>query len=224
MNPATIILQINTAFSEASISMGVNGILVDEITNTVQVDHAAFVQPAIHQLCERNGLSLSNCSAIAAINGPGSYTGLRVGLSSAKGICYALKKPLLCINTLEWMAFGNRQHGTPWICPMIDARRMEVFRAVYDTSMNTILEPAAAIIEEESFAALLQSTEIAFVGDGAAKWKSMCQHKNAHFPEPQHSTADFATLALQHFTAANFADLATSEPFYTKAFYSTQKK
>lgn len=224
MTTDTIILHINTAFAEASIGIGKNGILLDELTNPVQLDHAAFVQPAIRQLFDRNGLSLRDCKAIAVMNGPGSYTGLRVGLSSAKGICYALQKPLLCINTLEWMALGNRQHGTTWICPMIDARRMEVFRAVYTPDMQTILEPGAEIIDEKSFSQLLQQEQIAFVGDGAEKWKTVCQNSNAHFPEPVHSAADFALLSFQYYTAERFANLNTAEPFYTKAFYSTQLK
>jgi tRNA threonylcarbamoyladenosine biosynthesis protein TsaB len=221
MNPETLILLINTAFSEASIALARNGELVDELTNTVQLDHAAFVHPAVQQLCKKNGLHLSDCSAVAVMNGPGSYTGLRVGLSSAKGICYALQKPLLCINTLEWMAFGNRQQGADCICPMIDARRMEVFRAIYDLNMNMILEPGAAILEAESFGQLLQKNSIAFVGDGAEKWKKICQSKHAFFPEPQHNTTDFAQLAQDYFAKKRVADLATVEPFYTKAFYST---
>ncbi len=224
MHSSTTILQINTAFSEASIGIGKDGLLVDELTNTVQLDHAAFIQPAIRELCDRNGISLGDCSAVAVVNGPGSYTGLRVGLSSAKGICYALKKPLICINTLEWMAFGNRQHGSKLICPMIDARRMEVFRAVYDSAMQLLVESGAEIIDANSFSALLKEKEMVFVGDGAEKWKQVCQHNNAHFPTPSHSAADLASIAFRFFEQAAFADLGSVEPFYTKAFYSKQPK
>lgn len=224
MHSSSTILQINTALSKASIGIGKDGLLVDELTNTVQLDHAAFIQPAIRELCDRNGISLGDCAAVAVVNGPGSYTGLRVGLSSAKGICYALKKPLICINTLEWMAYGNKKHGPKLICPMIDARRMEVFRAVYDSTMQLLVEPGAEIIDANSFKKLLEEKEMVFVGDGAAKWKQVCQHSNAHFPTPSHSAADLASIAFRFFEQAAFADLGSIEPFYTKAFYSTQPK
>ena len=112
MSSDIIILQINTAFNEASISISKNGLLVHEIINANQQEHAGFIQPAIKEICTQMNISLNELSAVAVMNGPGSYTGLRVGLSSAKGICFTLNLPLICINTLDWIAFGNQTTET----------------------------------------------------------------------------------------------------------------
>jgi tRNA threonylcarbamoyladenosine biosynthesis protein TsaB len=224
MASATYILQINTAFNEASIGIGLNGTLVDESINTTQQEHAGFLQPAIQELCQRNGIGLKSLAAVSVMNGPGSYTGLRVGLAAAKGICYALKIPLICINTLDWIAFGNLSDNIDLVCPMIDARRMEVFTGLYSREMNRILEPSALVLDEQSFSAELVEQRIGFVGNGAAKWKNICQHPYAVFPEAIHDAGHFAEMSLQAYQQKQFADLAYAEPFYTKEFFNTQKK
>jgi tRNA threonylcarbamoyladenosine biosynthesis protein TsaB len=218
------ILQINTAFSEASIAISRNGELLHELNNSNQYDHASFVQPAILDICKECGIELEALNAISVINGPGSYTGLRVGLASAKGICYALKIPLICINTLDWIAFGNLSDNLDLVCPMIDARRMEVFTGLYSREMNRTLEPSALVLDEQSFSAELIEQRIGFVGNGAAKWKNICQHPHAVFPEALHDAGHFAEMSLQAYQQEQFADLAYAEPFYTKEFFNTQKK
>ena len=224
MASATYILQINTAFNEASIGIGLNGTLVDESINTTQQEHAGFLQPAIQELCQRTGIGLKSLAAVSVMNGPGSYTGLRVGLAAAKGICYALKIPLICINTLDWIAFGNLSDNLDLVCPMIDARRMEVFTGLYSREMNRIHEPSALVLDEQSFSAQLAEQRIGFVGNGAAKWKNICQHPHAVFPEAIHDAGHFAEMSLQAYQQEQFADLAYAEPFYTKEFFNTQKK
>jgi tRNA threonylcarbamoyladenosine biosynthesis protein TsaB len=224
MASATYILQINTAFNEASIGIGLNGTLVDESINTTQQEHAGFLQPAIQELCQRTGIGLKSLAAVSVMNGPGSYTGLRVGLAAAKGICYALKIPLICINTLDWIAFGNLSDNIDLVCPMIDARRMEVFTGLYSREMNRIHEPSALVLDEQSFSAQLAEQRIGFVGNGAAKWKNICQHPHAVFPEAIHDAGHFAEMSLQAYQQEQFADLAYAEPFYTKEFFNTQKK
>lgn len=222
--PATHILQINTAFNEASIGIGLNGQLLDEAINATQQEHAGFLQPAIQELCERTGIGLKALAAIAVMNGPGSYTGLRVGLASAKGICYALKIPLICIHTLDWIAFGNLSENAELVCPMIDARRMEVFTGLYSREMSRALEPSALVLDEQSFSTELAEKRIHFVGNGAAKWKDICQHPHAVFPEALHHSGHFAEMSLQAYQQEKFANLAYAEPFYTKEFFNTQKK
>lgn len=224
MASATYILQINTAFNEASIGIGLNGMLVDESINTTQQEHAGFLQPAIQELCQRTGIGLKTLAAVSVMNGPGSYTGLRVGLAAAKGICYALKIPLICINTLDWIAFGNLSDNFDLVCPMIDARRMEVFTGLYSREMNRIFEPSALVLDEQSFAAQLAEQRIGFVGNGADKWKEICAHPNAVFPASMHNAVHFATMSLTHYQNKQFSDLAYAEPFYTKEFFNTQKK
>ena len=221
---ATYILQINTAFNEASIGIGLNGALVDESINNTQQEHAGFLQPAIQELCQRTGIELKALAAIAVMNGPGSYTGLRVGLAAAKGICYALKIPLIGIHTLDWIAFGNQSENIDLLCPMIDARRMEVFTGLYSKEMNRLLEPSALVLEEQSFSTQLAEQRIGFVGNGAAKWKDICLHPNAVFPDAAHNTTHFTRMSLTHYQNKQFLDLAYAEPFYTKEFFNTQKK
>lgn len=221
---ATYILQVNTAFNEASIGIGLNGKLVDETINTTQQEHAGFLQPAIQEICQRTGIDLKTLAAVSVMNGPGSYTGLRVGLAAAKGICYALKIPLICIHTLDWIAFGNQSENIDLVCPMVDARRMEVFTGLYSREMNRVLEPTALVLEEQSFSVELAEQRISFVGNGAAKWKDICQHPHAFFPEAIHDAGHFANMSLQAYQQEKFADLAYAEPFYTKEFFNTQKK
>ena len=220
----TNILQINTAFSEASIAISCNGELLLEMQNPDQYDHAAFLQPAILELCTKTNIPLKELHAVSVVNGPGSYTGLRVGLASAKGICYALNIPLICINTLEWMAVGNASNNHEWICAMIDARRNEVFTALYDQVGNLLMPATAMVLDENSFEPELEKHPIRFIGNGAEKWKALCQHKNASFPSSLENAEHLASLSFQCYTKTAFADLAYSEPFYIKEFYSTQKK
>jgi tRNA threonylcarbamoyladenosine biosynthesis protein TsaB len=221
---ASYILQINTAFNEASIGIGLDGALVNESVNTTQQEHAGFLQPAIQECCMRTGIELKSLAAIAVMNGPGSYTGLRVGLAAAKGICYALKIPLICIHTIDWIAYGNQSDNTDLVCPMIDARRMEVFTGLYSREMNRVLEPSALVLDEQSFSAQLAEKRIHFVGNGAPKWKDICHHPHAVFPEAVHDAGHFAQMSLLAYQQEKFADLAYAEPFYTKEFFNTQKK
>lgn len=221
--PHNPILLINTALQDASIGIANDGMLIDQIVNTNQKEHAGFLHPAIESLCNKNSLSLKDFKAVSVINGPGSYTGLRVGLAAAKGICYANGLPLICINTLEWIALGNREQATDLIAPMIDARRMEVFTAVYSKQLESILSPTNLILDEQSYSSLLSSKRILFVGDGATKWEPICKHPHAHFAEALHTENHHAKLASNYFNNKLFTSVFTASPFYTKDFYTTQK-
>ena len=218
------ILQINTAFSEANISISRNGVLIHEVTNPDQYDHASFLQPAVMDLCIKSNININQLNAVSVINGPGSYTGLRVGLSSAKGICYALSIPLICINTLTWIAYGNQGNSTNLVCSMIDARRNEVFTAVYNKQGDLIIKPTAMILDETSFKEELDKNTISFVGDGAEKWSNMCSHPNASFPISNNNAKHLSAISFSSFNKQEFSDLTYSEPYYIKEFFSTQRK
>lgn len=145
------ILHINTALDNASVSLAENEHVIEERLSNSQKEHASFLQVAIAEITTIAGISLKNLSAVAVVNGPGSYTGLRVGLSGAKGICFALSIPLITINTLEWMAAAASQDEADLFCPMIDARRMEVFTAMYNHEKIEVTPPTAMILEPDSF-------------------------------------------------------------------------
>lgn len=218
------ILQINTAFGEASISISKDGQLLHELTNDNQFDHASFLQPAILETCKACEIELEEIHAVSVINGPGSYTGLRVGLASAKGICYALNIPLICTNTLYWIAKGNANGEAEYVCPMIDARRNEVYTALYNIKGETILEATPMILDEQSFSDYLAKSKIAFVGDGAMKFEAICKNQNAIFPKNNHGAKDFSFISFNAFKSKQFQDLAYVEPYYIKEFYTTQIK
>lgn len=228
MMPMCYLLNIDTATEHASvcISHGPTTLAMD--VSTDQQKHAAFLQPAIQKLCSETGISLSDISAVAVTSGPGSYTGLRVGMASAKGICFALQIPLITINTLQVMALAAREEqGHPMgqyrYCPMIDARRMEVFTAVFDTELHLVEPPHPLILEEGVFSSLMEDNTLIFSGSGAAKMQPFTEGKKAVFSRAQHQANHLAQLAAQAWEAKDFADLAYAEPQYFKAFHSTQK-
>lgn len=227
-----IILHIDTATENAGVCLSRDGKILHLLENREQKNHAAFVQPAIEALVEETGIKLAEISAVAATSGPGSYTGLRVGLASAKGICYALHKPLILVNTLEVMAQAllTRCNSTEQpidpaalVCPLIDARRMEVFTAIYDTSLHTILPPQAMILDSSAFQEFTRTKQVHFCGSGQFKLKDLLSHENVIFHHTEHSVSDLAVLADKAFESQHFADLAYSEPFYVKEFFDTAR-
>ncbi len=217
------ILLINTALEEASVGIAVDGKLIDQLLNPIQKEHASFLHPAIDTICKNNGIGLKDLKAVSVINGPGSYTGLRVGLSAAKGICYAIQVPLICINTLSWMAYGNKEQAVDLVAPMIDARRMEVFTAVYSKEMQKITPPTNLILDEQSYTEYLTNHEVLFIGDGAPKWMSICKNINAKFEIAKHNETHHAALAEMYFNDKVYSSLFETSPFYTKEFHNTQK-
>lgn len=195
------------------------------------MEHASFVQPAIRRLLEDTGLVGSQFRCVAVANGPGSYTGLRVGLAAAKGLCYAWKIPLSTLSSLGILAMATRDlvqerniGNMPqdyYLAPMIDARRMEVFFALYrQQGLKEIFPPCAQILESGFLAEWLRENTVFFAGDGALKWQSICQSPNAHFVDTHLTEGAFAHLAMEYSKASRYADLAYAEPFYAKDFYS----
>ena len=224
-----LILQIDTATEHASICLSSNGISLLSKVSTDQKNHGSFLQPAILELMAEYGQQLSDLDAIAVSEGPGSYTGLRVGLASAKGLCYALEKPLIMINTLKIIAvsaiksIGESQNAHLYV-PMIDARRMEVFTATYDSNLNTVSAPNAKVLDESSFQSILNEKSIVFSGSGTIKFNSICHHPNALFTNVQHQSEDMSELAFNALEKKDFVNLAYSEPYYLKSFYSPPQK
>jgi tRNA threonylcarbamoyladenosine biosynthesis protein TsaB len=215
----SLILNIETAVTGASICLSKSEQPTGYKGTTAQKETASWLQPAIQELCRECGISLKDLSAIAVSAGPGSYTGLRVGMASAKGLCYALGIPLITINTLQLMAAAALP-ASMLLCPMIDARRMEVFTAIYDTSLKEVQPTAPLVLDQNSFSEVLGKEPVLFFGNGSDKFQSLTQHPNALFKGIAFNATNMASLAVAAFERKQFADLAYSEPFYGKAFYS----
>ncbi|MFN6947304.1 MAG: tRNA (adenosine(37)-N6)-threonylcarbamoyltransferase complex dimerization subunit type 1 TsaB, partial [Cytophagaceae bacterium] len=193
----------------------------------VEKSHSRIITNLINDLVSFAGHNLNDLKAVAVGKGPGSYTGLRIGVSTAKGLCYGLDIPLIAINTLESMGLGMSKYyqaDNHFLCPMIDARRMEVYCAVYDSKMNEIQNTRALIIEEGSFEAILSQSKVVFFGDGSGKCRNLLSSDNAVFVEEIHPSAkDIGSLAIEKFEKGIFEHLAYFEPFYLKDFVSTGK-
>jgi tRNA threonylcarbamoyladenosine biosynthesis protein TsaB len=225
-----VILNIDTATEDAGVCITVGGEAIATELNSDQKDHASWVQVALKNLLEKSAYAMKDLHAVAVTSGPGSYTGLRVGMATAKGICYALKIPLITVNTLEAMAYSVREFygnsvANSLLCPMIDARRMEVFTAMYDYDLDTVIEPVALVLDAETFKEQLNKKHVVFFGSGSAKWKPLCNHSNAIFgPFKILKISHLGNMATSLYLKGIFADLAYENPVYLKEFYSYTKK
>jgi tRNA threonylcarbamoyladenosine biosynthesis protein TsaB len=218
-----LILLLETATTSCSVALALDEkvIAVKELSD--RNIHASHITLFVHEVIEEAGRSFSDLDAVAVSKGPGSYTGLRIGISTAKGLCYALDIPLIAINTLKSMANGmisSGGFGNDFLyCPMIDARRMEVYTAIYDHNLNEILPVQAKIIENNSFDELLSNHKIVFFGDGAFKCSEVLANPNAVILNDfNNAAADMSDLALYEFNKGNFEDVAYFEPLYLKDF------
>lgn len=222
------ILQIETATPVCSVALSVNGetIALKELAG--QNIHASNLTLFIDEVLQMAQLNYAQLDAIAVSKGPGSYTGLRIGVSTAKGLCFALDKPLIAIGTLQMMASGFLQQHPNYgglICPMIDARRMEVFTAVYNNKLKSLEAVNAKIIDDKSFILELDNNFVTFIGDGAAKCAPVLTHPNAHFSTDNFNSATYMSpLAHEAFVKGKFEDVAYFEPFYLKDFVFTTPK
>jgi tRNA threonylcarbamoyladenosine biosynthesis protein TsaB len=222
----SLILQIETATASCSVALAKDGkpVALKEINQ--RNIHAEVITVFIEELLNTAAVAYSHLDAIAVSCGPGSYTGLRIGISTAKGLCFALDKPLIAIETLEAMAAGVRhsegynENDKALLCPMIDARRMEVFTAVFDADGNRITPTKAEIVTAESFERLLECNKILFFGDGAEKCKALLgENPNAVFlPGFINSAAYLSEKAFEKFSQRDFEDVGYFEPYYLKDF------
>jgi tRNA threonylcarbamoyladenosine biosynthesis protein TsaB len=222
------ILSLETATNVCSVALSCNGQLLSLHESSVKNVHSSTLTTFIEESFKSAGIKTSDIDAVAVSKGPGSYTGLRIGVATAKGLCYALDKPLIAISTLKSMAVGiqNLQLQTPnsklqtFYCPMIDARRMEVYCAIYDSDGNEVRKTLAEIINETSFSEILIKNTIFFAGDGAAKCKPFLEeNRNAFFLDDFLVSSRYMIhLAEQKFLAGEFENLAYFEPYYLKDF------
>ena len=225
----SLILNIDTAQETARVSIAENGKVLLAAENNIQKDHAAFLHKAIEQLCNDLSIPIKLLSAIAVSKGPGSYTGLRVGMSSAKGLCFALQKPLITIDSLMLLANdGLKQISITdsIICPMIDARRMEVFTIMYDLNLQEIHPASAMILNNDNFNNVIEQKNIYFIGSGAGKFQTIFNHKKAHFLSEKDVILSMAELSQIKYNQGLFDDLVSTDPFYLKEFqpFSTPAK
>ncbi len=222
------ILHIDTSGPVAWVVLAEAGRVLQCVSNPQQNDHAAFLHPALRQVMDAAGWQFADLQAIAACYGPGSYTGIRVALAAAKGICFAAGIPLITLSSLEISARALRDArsfpaaGLPLCyCPMIDARRMEVFTAVYDEQLQEIMPPAAQILQPDSYVKILLNNRVVFSGTGAAKWQRACIHENALFAEEEHRDRAMACLSWEKAQRGEWSDTAAAEPLYLKEFFTT---
>ena len=222
------ILQIETATPVCSVALSIDGKTIVLKEESAQNIHAAKLTLFIAEVMHSAGVKYADLDAVAVSKGPGSYTGLRIGVSTAKGLCFALDKPLIAINTLQMMANGYVLQNPNYeglICAMIDARRMEVFTAIYDGILNEVEPTNAKIVDEQSFRVELEKGKVTFIGDGAEKCRTILNHQNAHFSlHNYNSAANMSALALQAYKNQTFEDVAYFEPFYLKDFVLTTPK
>ncbi|HMR92120.1 MAG TPA: tRNA (adenosine(37)-N6)-threonylcarbamoyltransferase complex dimerization subunit type 1 TsaB [Chitinophagaceae bacterium] len=214
-----LILYIHTAIDSASVCLAGNNKAPQQLLNGQQKDHAAWLHPAIKKIMTGAGVTFTDLDAVAVSAGPGSYTGLRVGMAAAKGICYAGHLPLIAINTLEMMAAAVQKEEADFICPAIDARRDEIFCALYNARLEMITAPAAVILGADSFRLHLGKGLVNFTGNANEKIHRQVTHPNARFSAAIATAADMQTLAEKYFTEKKFADPAYAEPYYLKDFF-----
>ncbi len=219
-----LLLNIDTAVKAPSVCLSNDTKVLGELSNPSERESAAWLHVAIQDLLKQNSFQLEQLNAIAICSGPGSYTGLRVGMAAAKGLCYALNIPLITINTLQVMAASAITCATELLCPMIDARRMEVFTAVFDRQLQEVMPSTNLILEQDSLAVWLEEHTITLFGNGSEKARPVIIHPNAFFASVTTSAADMAALSTNKFVSRQFADLAYEEPFYGKDFHSSFPK
>jgi tRNA threonylcarbamoyladenosine biosynthesis protein TsaB len=226
-----LILQIETATSVCSCALSLNGktIAIKEI-NQINI-HIEKITLLIEALLKESNYSFGDIDAVAVSRGPGSYTGLRIGVSTAKGLCYALDIPLISVNTLDAMAKGFvEKHQEDFLgfsfCPMIDARRMEVYSAVYDSNLNQIEPVEARIIDESSFEYLSTKSKVVIFGDGAEKFTDLFIHNEGItvFKGFVNSAGYLSEIAFEKAQKKVFENVAYFEPLYLKDFVPTLAK
>jgi len=226
------ILNIETSTEVCSVTLASNGQLLYKKESTEGLNHSKVLTVFIDELFKENNLKTESIDAVAVSKGPGSYTGLRIGVSVAKGLCYGLSIPLISVNSLEVLGIYAAQNlseyelpndGIPVLfCPLIDARRMEVYTTLYNLQGEELRPVSAEIIDEHFLSDLLENHKILFFGNGAEKCKNIIKHKNALFEGPMLTSAQFMqSISERKFNNGEFENVAYFEPFYLKNFVAT---
>jgi tRNA threonylcarbamoyladenosine biosynthesis protein TsaB len=230
-----LILNIETSTEVCSVSLAQNGKLLYKKEILEGFNHSKILTVFIEELFKENNIQPKMIDAVAVSKGPGSYTGLRIGVSVAKGLCYGLNIPLISVNSLEILGifaaknmdtYNCENDGSPVLyCPMIDARRMEVYTALYNSKGEEIRPVSAEIIDEQFLSDLFKTHRIMFLGNGAEKCKNIIKDKNAFFEGPMMTSAQFMqSISEEKFNKKQFEDVAYFEPFYLKNFVATIPK
>ena len=224
------ILLIETSTALCSAALAEDGAITAYKESSAPKAHASLTAVFIQEMLEERNMTLADFEAVCVSMGPGSYTGLRVGVSTAKGLCFGSGKPLLAVGTLDTLvaqaadAATSEEGSYSFIIPMIDARRMEVYTAVFAPDGTQITETAPAIIDENSFAEYLEQGPVLFIGDGAGKCADVIRHPNAHFCQCYPKASAMLEPALKAYKEKRFEDVAYFEPFYLKEFVATVSK
>ena len=234
------IILIETSTALCSTALVENGVLASYRESSAPKAHASLTAVFIQEMLEERGLTLADCHAVCVSKGPGSYTGLRVGVSTAKGLCFGSGKPLIAVGTLDTLVAQASTNEYKYIIPMIDARRMEVYSAVFEiataeprndvsetarqTIAKQITETAPSIIDENSFTEYLEQGPCLFIGDGAGKCADVIKHPNAHFNQCWPKASAMLEPAIAAYKEKRFEDVAYFEPFYLKEFVATVSK
>lgn len=230
-----LILNIETSTEVCSVALAENGNLLHKKESVEGLNHSRVLTVFIEELFAENNILINSIDAVAVSKGPGSYTGLRIGVSVAKGLCYGLNVPLISVNSIEILGIFAAQNLAKYypesdpaqvlFCPMIDARRMEVYTALYDFRGEEIRPVSAEIIDGHYLSEFLETHTILFFGNGAQKCKSLIKHKNAYFEGPMKTSAQFMqAIAEEKFNKKDFENVAYFEPFYLKNFVATIPK
>lgn len=220
------IILIETSTSLCSTALVEDGCIVEYKESGQPKSQASLTAPFVQDMLSSRGLKVADCDAVCVSKGPGSYTGLRVGVSTAKGLCFGAGIPLLSTGTLDtlvWQAKdeGLVPEGCKYIVPMIDARRMEVYTAVFTPDGEQLTETSPVIVDEDSFRKELSEGAVLFIGDGAQKCSPVLTDANAHFIQCEPKASSMLHPALRAYEEKRFEDVAYFEPFYLKQFIAT---
>jgi tRNA threonylcarbamoyladenosine biosynthesis protein TsaB len=219
----SLILSLDTSTQNCSVALHENGQLISQELVTEEGSHSKALTLLIEKVMKTAGKALIDITAVAVSNGPGSYTGLRIGLATAKGICFALDKPLICLPTLQILASAVQAPADALLLPLLDARRMEVYAAVYTAELHEVSPQEAHILSPNSFQ---EFKPVLAFGNGSEKWKESCTHPSITFldgpllPEAKY----MGKLAYEAFLNQKFENLVTKEPNYLKEYMGTKPK
>ena len=220
-----LILNLETATTNCSVSIAKDGkILAIKEHDTPDYSHSEQLHVFIQEVLKEASVSLSDLDAIAVSKGPGSYTGLRIGVSAAKGLCFSLDVPLISIPTLESMAHQNKNGNIDFIVPLLDARRMEVYSCVFDSNLDEVRETKAEVIDRNSFIEFSGKGKVLLLGNGAEKCKELLSHNFEFDTTIVPSANEMAALSDKKFLSQQFEDVAYFEPYYLKDFVLQTKK
>ncbi|CAI8311133.1 MAG: tRNA threonylcarbamoyladenosine biosynthesis protein TsaB [uncultured Bacteroidota bacterium] len=221
------ILHLETSTKQCSVALAHKGeLLASRILLNDSFSHSEKLHLFISEVLQEAKLKSADLDAVAVSKGPGSYTGLRIGVAAAKGLCFGLDIPLIALNALEILVQASTEQNTDYIIPMMDARRMEVYTAVFDSRRNWVEDTSALVLSRDSFKELLKDQKVLVLGDGAQKFKELNPEINAVFPSEifYPKAVDMTPLAWEKFNSQAFESLAYFEPFYLKDFQTTPPK